>query len=1386
MIKKLISVLLITAGISSFITPVSVSAIIQTPAGWEIHNNGNQQLEAVIDTEEKHSGNASLRMSYKTEGGDNVYAQLRKYINVEPNTSYTYSMWVKANKINGIQTMISWGTRYGLDSLGKTYGWKKFEFSWYSGNRTQAEFQLVMNSSFDKVWIDDIKFCKEGTDTNLIDNSGFETDVVVNVPSDSTENADAEKEDYDLTAEIKSREDSGKIFLDNRYLPVLKTNNKAIDGNPSDWENEVGVTGGNADVTGTFKTAYDEKYLYLYVETPDDKHMAITEGTGNWVQDSIQFVIGSTDEMYGRQVNASFKENGPMYFYSEQWHEADYQKIKSFGTHDGTVSVYEIAIPWELTGTDYNSDNLLLNVLINDDDGAGRRYYEFAYGIGTTKINKDFIHIYCVKDKENSGFISVPSTVKTDVDNLCRFLAVNNSDEEKTFTVSTPGGKNERTVPAHGVCVEKFTVNFKESGNTEIKAGIASEQNLEIVKTVDVERSEERILSDAEKIKNVCIPELKRLIEECKAKGIPVDYEISGCSHLENYIDIVYEDMEHKLAFRADYILNSLFDIYETNKSNLEAYLSGKKEAKTAYRYVTSEHSVSGQSIFADMRNSKTGEIEKRPVYFMGYNGFGQPEPVDYLNDMGFESYAVEIGIDSLIIPPDASSGWTMLNQKAETTCKIVSEDATGSNGVLEITSKSAAEANKYLQFYQPYYLKPNTTYEFGLKAKSENVSALWFAMGGWDTERKYIDDGTYDWKSYDFEYTTSEDRTRFEFFIFLDGMADRVFIDDVYVREKGTDNNLLVNGNFEYGRNAEVYKGVKFIEEPVEKFTKILDNAAEKNISVQFQIATHYWPWFTLDGHSDAGIIGHFTGNVNYTHDRVREITEYYLKNLLEIIKDKPALGGIILGNEPGYCTMNNPGFYEPLYVEYLKYIYKGDISKLNRNYGSNYTSFEQVTFDEVRQGDTQEWLTFGIELSHIEKTPMFYDWMNFNYEVYADWATFMYNTVKKYAPDVKVHIKQLAGTWRYEHNYFRQWLRNGVRAEKLAPVTDYNGCDAQGILNNEEQSILTKMRWYDYLTSIDNAPVVNSEDHSIPDGSDNYSPEVAIWAGATVWMGALHGCSINNTWVWANDYNEMSLYGSVRVRPDAAYAQATSVMDLNRLAMEVNALTSCQAEVAVMDSLSSQAEDRIFENVSFNAWQSVIYSGQRCDFVTEKQASEGKLNQYKLIIVPKCDRVSLLTIEALRSFIANGGRVIMLGENCLENDEYGNPYEEQLYVDVKAASRIVPISYQGLAMTSPSNEEMRDMLTEEYDRLGITNVKLIDTATGKLVYDVEWESVVYDGKTIINVNNYNWNSLPTVAVEINGKRASEFTELRSGDVKNGTIELKPYEPVLISLNNQ
>ena len=197
----------------------------------------------------------------------------------------------------------------------------------------------------------------------------------------------------------------------------------------------------------------------------------------------------------------------------------------------------------------------------------------------------------------------------------------------------------------------------------------------------------------------------------------------------------------------------------------------------------------------------------------------------------------------------------------------------------------------------------------------------------------------------------------------------------------------------------------------------------------------------------------------------------------------------------------------------------------------------------------------------------------------------------------------------------------------------------------------------------------------------------------------------------------------------------------------------------------------------------QSSTYCGQRTDFVTEKQSAEGKLNNYKMIIIPKCDRVEKTTIEALRNYLNNGGKVIMLGEDCLKYDEYGNPYDSAVYSDVVAKSKIIPITWSGLAMTSPTNKEIRDMLWTEYEALGLNKVRLVDTATGETVYDVEWEHAEYNGNIIINVNNYNWNNQVSVAVEVNGQRVSEFTELRGLTKHTGSIELKPYEPVLLQI---
>ena len=1386
-IKKAIACILSATFISGIISNVTVLNIVPAIAyaeeipGWGIANNGGQDLTVNIDRTTVHSGKAAVHLSYTTEGGDNVYAQFGQTVAVEPNTTYIYSMWVKAKNLGNVQSLISWGERYNINSLGNTFEWKKFEFSWFSGNSTSAEFQLIANSSVKDMWIDDLSFCKKGSNKNLFQNPGIEDGITddTNIPDDNEEPEQLE----DKSTSIK---DFGEEFLNSRYLPLFKESIVNIDGDLSDWKNAVPVSGSGNGVNASLMSAYDEKYFYLAVETEDEVHSASVSGTGTWQYDSVQFVVGTSEEAYGRQVNVSFDKDGPLYFYSEQWHDSDIQKIKSFGRHYDGISYYEMAIPWELLGTSYEKNNLLMDVLVNDNDNDkdGRKYFEFTSGIGTTKINEDFLHIHCIENQDFISEVIAPSKVITDKNEKCGVLLMNNSDSEKNVNVVAADGTTAVSISANSAYLHSFYQSFDLGDKLFAKIKVDTDE-VEINKNLNIERSRERILSDSEILENEYLPELNELIAKCEEKNIPVDYEKSDREMINFYISRIAEDIDHDLDFRAEYILNSLMDMYKRAKSNLNAYLSGEAEAPTTYKYVTSPLQIDGQSVIADTVNSKTGEIEKRPVYLNGYNSFSDGSPVDYYADMGFNALAIEVGINNLIIQPGGTHGWTELNRKDDTTTEIVYEKGDSGNSVLKIVSNSDAAANKYLQFYQSYSVKPNTTYEFGLRAKGKNVNKLWFSIGGWETERKYLPDGDYDWRDFSYEYTTSDSQTSFEFFVFADGRIDEAMIDDVYVREKGTSKNLLSNGNFETARSSEVYRGMIFEKSRFDGYKEIFKNAKGKDVSLTLQIATHYWPYFTTSNDSANTIQGHFTGDINYSSERVREVTEYFLKNLLEEIKDEPALNSLIMGNEPGYCTLGNAEFYEPVFREYLKRIYDNDISKLNKNYKSDFKGFEDITFNDVKGGDTQNWLSFGIDLSKYEPTPIFYDWVNFNYAVYEDWAAFLYNTVKKYAPNVKLHIKQLAGTWRYNHDYFRQWLRNGVNAEMLAGVTDFNGCDAQGILNNEEQNISTKMRWYDYLTSIKDTVIFNSEDHSVPDDSDNLSPSVAKWMGATTWLGAIHGCTMNTTWVWSTSYDKGGLYGSVMVRPDAASAQARANLDLNRLGFEVKAITDAKANVAVLDTLSSQCLDRIYENVSYNAWQSSIYSGQRTDFITEKQCAEGKLGQYKVLLVPKCDRASKKTLLAIRDFASNGGKVIMLGEDCLKADEYGNSFNSSEYEQIYQNAKVIPITWEGLAMITPTNKEIRDILRSEYESLGMNNVRLVNVETGETVYDVEWESVPYENGTLISINNYNWKQNPEVAIEINGRRASEFTELRNREKKQGKITLNPYEPVLIRVDN-
>ncbi len=1379
--NRILSLLIAAAMTASFlfaVSPVSAAAV----SGWEFLNSGNQKLTCELDEEIKHSGNASLRISYEAESGPDVYCQIGQRIAVKPNTSYTYSMWIKGEKIGSAKTMINWGTRYHHETFGKTFDWRYAEFEWFSGDATEATFQLVIDETTKNLWLDDVTFVEKGKDVNLLQNPGFEADVAAAAKPEGETEAIQTDEQTGVTA----LETASEKFVNARYFPVFKAENRKIDGSLEDWEALHFIAAKNDTISAKCSAGYDDENLYLAVETDDDVRNTLATGTGIWQYDSIQFVVGSASEAYGKEVSVSFDEDGPLYFYSEQWHESDYQRIGSMGKHQNGKTVYEISIPWALFDVQPSEQEILFNVLVNDNDGAGRTFLEFASGIATTKTNADFFAMDLIPDSSRLiCAIGAPAEIASDTQTPLSFYAVNYNDTPAEANVVLANGETAAiTVPAESVYTHCYTDVFRELGDSQITAKVTQAgEDTEVVRNISVKRSDDRILADIAKVRDEMVPELEGLIKQCNDKEIATPYESANCANIKFFVDMAEKDYQNDVKFRADYNLDCLFTLYEEAKSSLEGYLNGTKEEETAYTYLTSDCDVEGQTMWADMLNTKTGQVERRPVFQTGFNCFTDPSAMDDIASMGFNSISLDVGIDEMIIAPDINYyGWTPLNSKPDITLDVVYEDDSKTNSVLKIGSKSEAAANQYLQFYQSYTVEPNTTYEFGLRAKTTNANQLWVSLGGWNTERHYLPAETDGWQSFDFEYTTTEDQTLFDFFINLEGLCDEALIDDVYVREKSGGDNLLVNGDFETGIGVEEYKGMKFISSRAEELKQVLQEANEKNMTVSLNIAIHYWPWFTIEGYENATIAGNFTGNLNYSHDRVREVTDYFLQNFLPYIKDEPALHSVILGNEPGYGTLNNAAFYEPLFRQYLRELYNDDISRLNETYGSDYASFDEVTFEEVKQGDQQNWLTFGIDLSKYEPTPIFYDWVNFNNDTYYDWAAFLYNTVKRYAPEVKTSIKQLASTWRYDHDYFRQFIRNGVEPEHIAQVTDFNGCDAQGNLNNEEQSLSTKMRWYDYLTSIDNVAVFNSEDHVFPDDSDNIHPHIATWCGATVWQSAIHGCPTKVTWNWYTTWPKGSgLYGSMMVRPDATAAQAKATLDLNRLGFEVKALTDAKAEVAVLDSLSSHALDRIFENVSYNAWQSSCYSGQRTDFVTEKQAAEGKLSQYKIVLLPKCDRVKKSTLDALNTYVNNGGRVILFGEDSLLYDEYGNPHDAADYETIRSSAKIVPIQWEGLSMTSPTNKEIRDMLWSEFESLGMNTVRLVDARTNETVYDVEWECVDYNGDLLININNYDWNDTKEIYIEVNGKKADTFTELRSKSDMAGAMTVNPYQPVLV-----
>src|SRR5260370_4018458 len=137
---------------------------------WLI-SQGNRNAQSSIDTQEKHSGNRSVRIIF--DGKSNTYfSEICHYVPVKPSTRYLFSAWVKTKALTSDQ-----GIRFQLHSLGaqdtssvvtsEVHGsvtWTLLELPWSSAKDVQ-ELQVCVvrlpsaeaeNKIQGSAWVDDV------------------------------------------------------------------------------------------------------------------------------------------------------------------------------------------------------------------------------------------------------------------------------------------------------------------------------------------------------------------------------------------------------------------------------------------------------------------------------------------------------------------------------------------------------------------------------------------------------------------------------------------------------------------------------------------------------------------------------------------------------------------------------------------------------------------------------------------------------------------------------------------------------------------------------------------------------------------------------------------------------------------------------------------------------------------------------------------------------------------------------------------------------------------------------------------------------------------------------------------------------------------------------
>ncbi len=832
--------------------------------------------------------------------------------------------------------------------------------------------------------------------------------------------------------------------------------------------------------------------------------------------------------------------------------------------------------------------------------------------------------------------------------------------------------------------------------------------------------------------------ELNSLVSQAESLGYNVDYEKAAAVVFEKFADIEDRDAANsdRTTAQKNYNTQSMDRIYNETKTSLESFINGEKTGWGAISYPdASKRTVKGNS-FADANGN--------PFQSVGFGHFSSIfDDADMLKTAGSNNIQNEIGPSTVARQTNVSMWKILKNNGCDADISVVAE-ADG-NHVMRVANRvnASEKPNTYVLISQNVPVKPNTNYLISFDAVSSAEANIIILPDSWN-KREYVKVGTQK-QTYNISsrFKTGAEQNYTCFMIVVEN-AVTVDLDNIVFKEMTTGENILKNPDIEDD-------GIYYFEiDPLINKLENIKTVKEKGYSVDLLISPHYMPTFMENAYPEMAMDnGFLTYNINYP--AAEKFIRDYVSFIAPIISAYDCVDSICLSNEPNYKSVLKADFYNPLFRQWLQKKH-GTIENLNAAHGSSYISFDAIS---IPNGNTD---------AQPKASALSYEYTLFNEEVFANWHKMMADIIKPYG--IPVHSKMQDYLFTFDDYSIRK-LRAGTDAELFAEFCDIAGNDAC-IYNSSygEGSQISTMMWYDFLSSVTDKPVYNSEDHVIEDNNTDFSDKQAQNVRYSLLSGAVHGRSGSSLWTWQEDYSATGLFYDM---PYSMYLTSKTMLDMARLNNELNALRTAENDVAIFYSKASRqmtisrwiSTYSEYEEALKDCYSAVTPLGVKTGFVTERHPEN--VNKYKAVILPEVRYIPEGAVKTIADYMRAGGKAVIYGSNTLGYTEYGisKSTDDRQYIKDNA----IYVSSQTV------NNYATALGTAGLDVVSVKD------SSGSVVTGVDVKATEYKGDNLIFITNLN-SSNKTVYLD----DTTKMVNLLTGDESEGELTLVPYEPVILS----